>query len=352
MGLQFIFGKSGAGKTQYIYDTVIRESVASPETNFIVIVPEQFTVQVEKDLCRLHPSKGIFNIDVLSFGRLAYRIFEETGGLSKIVLDDEGKNLILRRIAGQFENDLHVLRGNLKKQGYISEVKGVISEFKQYGIGPGQLDELLDELPKESYLSYKLQDILKVYDGFEQFLSDKYITGEDLLDILASVIPKSEYLKDTVIVMDSFTGFTPVQHKVIKELLCVCKEVAVTVLMDEREDPYVYKSPYQLFALSKQMVTGLVDLASSRNVEIKDAVFLNNYAKSRFADNEEMAFLEANLFRYSRAKFTKEQHSISIHAARSPKKEAEFVAAKIRQLVREEGLRYRQIGIIASDVSV
>ena len=75
------------------------------------------------------------NIDVLSFGRLAYRVFEETGGSSLPVLDDEGKNLILRKIAGDYEQDLKVLRGNMKKPGYISEVKSVLSEFVQYDIG-------------------------------------------------------------------------------------------------------------------------------------------------------------------------------------------------------------------------
>lgn len=99
MSLQFIFGDSGSGKSHCLYQTVIRESMADPKGNYIVLVPEQFTMQTQKDLVEAHPGKGIMNIDVLSFGRLAYRVFEETGGNDRIVLDDVGKNFILRKIA-------------------------------------------------------------------------------------------------------------------------------------------------------------------------------------------------------------------------------------------------------------
>ena len=181
MSLQFIFGNSGAGKSHYLYKYIVQESMAHPDTNYLVLVPEQFTMQTQKDLCMAHPRHGIMNIDVLSFVRLSHRIFEETGRETKRVLDDEGKNLILRKIAGRYEEELKVLRGNLKKQGYISEVKSVISEFTQYGIGFEELDRFLDTLDPESYLAYKLRDIRTVYEGFENYLADRYITKEELL---------------------------------------------------------------------------------------------------------------------------------------------------------------------------
>ena len=150
--LQFILGNSGAGKSHYLYEKIIQESMKHPEINYLVIVPEQFTMQTQQDLCILHPNHGIMNIDVLSFGRMAHRIFEEVGQSRGQVLDDEGKNLILRKIAGQYEDHLMVLKGNLKKQGYISEVKSVISEFTQYGVGFEELDVLMENLDEESFL--------------------------------------------------------------------------------------------------------------------------------------------------------------------------------------------------------
>ena len=201
------------------------------------------------------------NIDVLSFGRLAHRVFEEVGQDDRTVLDDEGKNLILRKIAGNYEDELTVLKGNLKKQGYISEVKSVISEFTQYGVDFERLDEFMDSINPDSYLYYKLKDIRKVYEGFEDYLSEKYITKEEMLDVLSDAVPRSNILKGSVVAMDGFTGFTPVQDRLLGELLKVCDKVMITVEMDEREDPFVYRHPYQLFALSKQMVASLVEIA-------------------------------------------------------------------------------------------
>ena len=169
MSLQFIFGNSGSGKSHYLIQHIVQESVRCPQKNYLVLVPEQFTMETQRELCRAHPRGGIMNIDVLSFGRLAHRVFEEQGQDYLRVLDDEGKNLVLRRIAGGYEEELTVLKGNLKKQGYISEVKSVISEFTQYGVGFERLDEFMEGIDRNSYLYYKLKDIRKVYEGFEEF---------------------------------------------------------------------------------------------------------------------------------------------------------------------------------------
>ena len=298
MSLQFIFGNSGAGKSHYLYEQIVKDSMEHPQTSYLVLVPEQFTMQTQKDLCMAHPRHGIMNIDVLSFVRLSHRIFEELGKEGHRVLDDEGKNLILRKIAGKYEKDLKILKGNLKKQGYISEVKSVISEFTQYGIGVEELDEFLETLEPESYLYYKLSDIRTVYEGFEDYLADKYITKEELLDVLSELVPESALLKNSVVVLDGFTGFTPVQNKLLGELMKVCKKVVVTVVMDQREDPFVYRHPYQLFAISKQMVTGLVKIAGEQKTLVEEPVYLYEKPVRRFRENPAMGLLEERLFRY------------------------------------------------------
>lgn len=351
MSLQFIFGSSGAGKSHYLQQYIVEKSMENPTGNYFVIVPEQFTMQTQKDLVMAHERKGIMNIDVLSFGRLAHRIFEEVGGNQRTILDDTGKSLILRKIAGDNEGELKVLRGNLKKHGYIGEVKSVLSEFAQYNIDVETLDKMVETAEEGTYFQWKLKDIAKVYEGFSKYLSDKYITNEELLDVLCNVIGKSEILKDSVIAFDGFTGFTPVQDKVIKELLHVCKKVIVTVTIDEKENPYTFIHPYQLFALSKRMVTGLVSLAKEERTEIDEAVCLPQNPPYRFRENPSMAFLEKHLFRYTTESFSKEQDSISLHCAKMPKDEVSFVMQEIRRLVRVKGYRYRDIAVIAGNIS-
>lgn len=351
MALQFIMGPPGSGKSHYLYEKVTKESLEHPETNYIVLVPEQFTMQTQKDLVLASPRRGIMNVDVLSFGRLAYRVFEETGGNQRTVLDDVGKSFVLRKIAGSLESELRVLGSNLKKTGYIGEVKSVISEFTQYDIQEETLEQMLQSTGESSNLYYKLQDIQKIYCGFQAYLQEKYITGEELLDVLCTVVGKSKLLKNSVIVLDGFTGFTPVQNKLFRELFRVCKKVAVTVTMDQRENPFSYKHPYQLFALSKQMVTSLVTIAKETRTEIEEPVYLYEKPVYRFRENEALGFLESHLFRYSKEQYGKKQESVQIFCAKNPREEVEFVAQKIRNLVRTKGYRYREIAVIASDLN-
>ncbi len=374
MSLKFYFGPSGSGKSFHLYHHIIEESVKHPEQNFIVLVPEQFTMQTQKDLVEMHPRKGIMNIDVLSFNRLAYRVFEETGGDQLPMLDDEGKNLILRKIAENEEDRLSVLKGRMSKPGYISEVKSVISEFTQYDISDDDVQQVIDAAGTDSRLGEKLQDILVLYRGFKDYLQEKYITKEELLDVLAGRVSQSEMLADSTIALDGFTGFTPVQERLLKELMLRCRDVWVTVTMDPAEDPFTYQTPYQLFALGKHMTTGLARLAREAKVPVEDPVWLKEDVPYRFRDNPALAFLEKNLFRQNQETYpaardedpvapenaardedpvapeNTAQDAVRLAAADHPREEAMYVASQIRSLVRKEGLRYRQIGIIVSDM--
>ena len=352
MALQFIFGNPGSGKSHYLYEHIIRESMKHPDINYIILVPEQFTMQTQKELVRRHPRHGSMNIDGLSFARLAFRVLEETGNGSREILDDEGKNLILRRLAGKKEDSLKVLKGNIKKPGYISEVKSVISELTQYNISPDGMDDMITEADESSYLAWKLKDIQVMYQAFEEYLADKYITKEEILDILCNVMDKSRMLKDSVIALDGFTGFTPLQNKVLGEMLHHCQKVMITVTMDKREDPYVMKDKYQLFALSKQMVTSLVKIAGEEKVLVEEPVCLYQEPVWRFRNAPALAFLEKELFRYSGRTYREKQSNVRVYAAANPRMEVECAAQRIRFLIRKKEYRYREIAVIASDMNL
>ena len=138
MGLQFYFGGSGAGKSRRLHENIAAWAEREPGRNFLYLAPEQFTMQTQVDLVKASRYGGIMNIDVLSFGRLAHRIFEETGMGNCPVLDDTGKSLVLRKVAATLQEQMPVIGKNLNKIGYIHEVKSAISEFMQYGIKIGR----------------------------------------------------------------------------------------------------------------------------------------------------------------------------------------------------------------------
>ena len=244
MPLQFIIGNSGAGKSYTAFQSLIEEAVKNPDRFYYVIVPEQFTMQTQKTLVEMHPDKGILNIDVLSFDRLAHRVLEEVGGDRRSLLEETGKNMVLQKLVQKHQKELVYLKNQIKKPGCLDEVKSLISEFMQYEVGEEEIQKMQEDAKDKALLQMKLQDVAVLYRAFREYLKEHYMTSEEVLEVLAREIAFSKRLRDSVLLMDGFTGFTPVQIKVIRELLCVCRKVSVTVTMDVLE-PFVYKEKSQ-----------------------------------------------------------------------------------------------------------
>ncbi|MCM1538654.1 MAG: helicase-exonuclease AddAB subunit AddB [bacterium] len=351
MGLQFYFGGSGAGKSVRVYQDVIAWSLREPERKFFIIVPDQFTMQTQKELVLMHPDRGIMNIDVLSFGRLTHRILEEVGGEDIPVLDDTGKNLILRKVAAAEKEKLKVLGGSLNRTGYIHEVKSVISEFMQYGIRPEQVGEMAQTAKGRGLLAAKLDDMRILYEAFLSYIHDRFITTEESLDLLCRALPRSALIADSVVVFDGFTGFTPVQNRVLQQLMTLCKQVCVTVIIDEAEDPFQIGAEQKLFHLSQKTVVSLCKLQEQAGAGRGEDVYLKGAPVIRHRDNPFFAYLEQKLFRYGRTGYEGEQTSCRIYKLDRPQREVSFVCRRIKELVRTEGFAYRDIAVVTGDLS-
>lgn len=120
MALQFVTGGAGSGKTRYLYERAIRESMEHPELLYLFVVPEQYTMQTQKEIIRLHPRHGVLNIDIVSFKRLAWRVFEDLGVQIPVVLDDMGKSMVIRKVAGMKRGSLGLYSGHLDQTGFVS----------------------------------------------------------------------------------------------------------------------------------------------------------------------------------------------------------------------------------------
>ncbi len=351
MGLQFYFGGSGAGKSDKLHKDIIRWSVCEPQTQFLFVVPDQFTMHTQMELVKAHPNRGILNIDVLSFGRLSHRIFEEVGGDKRQVLDDTGKSLVLRKVAADIREELPVIGKNLTKLGYIHEVKSAVSEFMQYGIGPEELAQLTDFARKKGVLSSKLKDLQKLYEAFLTYIQGEFITTEETLDLLKNSLCKSEIIKDSVVIFDGFTGFTPIQNRVIQELMVLTERVIVSVTIGSDAEPFGTNKEHELFYLSKKTVADLCLLAKEAQVGREEDVYLREEPLIRFAGNGEMAHLEKNLFRYPEQVYEEENRAIALWEATTVAEEVRQVCVRVKELVLAEGFSYRDIAVVTGDLS-
>ena len=376
MSLQFIMGNSGAGKSRYAYEKILAEAASHPEKNYLIVVPEQFTMQTQKELVSLHPAGGILNIDILSFQRLAYRIFEETGGSLYPVLEETGKSLVVKRVAQEKKKELTILGSTLKRTGAVSQMKSLISELKQYQIAPSELDAWAEETGEKKLLAAKLKDTGVIYRAFEEYLENRYVTAEDVLEVLAGKLEESALIKNSEVLVDGFTGFTPVQIGVLGKLFRLCAKVYVTIIMDEREDPYKKAIPHQLFAMSRQLVQQLMKAADEAGCPVEPEIWVRRSGHGRFQPGSTMDQLEQRLFRYGKRGFSgngiekrpesgteakmgnpaagyeAKQQGIYISVAPNPRAELEETVRLIRRMVREEGMRYQDFAVLTGDLSV
>lgn len=352
MSLQLVLGGSGRGKTYYIHRMLLNEAFNNPEQEYILIVPEQFTMQTQKELVQLSPCKGIMNIDVQSFVRLAFRVFTELGAGNEPVLDDMGKTMILKKVLINKQDELGYFGRNIHKKGYVEEIKSFLSELVQYGIDGATLDKMIDSADKKPVLKKKLEDMSIAYKAFLDYISNNYITSEEVITVLSEIVCKSEIIKGSIICLDDFTGFTPLQYKLLEELIKVAKKIYVTVAIDKREPITSRGAKHRLFYMSRKTICNLIDIAHNNNIEVCDNIWTEKSIKeSRFISAPSLSALERNLFRYPLVKYNNsEDIDISIHLLKQPENEVSYIIQEIRRLIRQGNCRYRDIAIIAGDL--
>ena len=170
-------------------------------------------MQAQKEIVRLHPRHGTMNIDIVSFDRLAYRIFSELSIPQPEILDDMGKTMVLRKLAGEKKKELLLFSSHLNRPGFIAGVKSMLSELYQYGVSPEALKEQAKPGGSEPDLIRQAFGYGGFVPAFQEFTKERYITSEELLDVLCRVAGRSKLLKGCVLALDGYTGFTPVQYR-------------------------------------------------------------------------------------------------------------------------------------------
>ncbi|MCI8402654.1 MAG: ATP-dependent helicase [Lachnospiraceae bacterium] len=375
MSLQLLTGPSGSGKTTYLYGELIRKAQQNAAFQAMAVVPEQFTMQTQKDLVTLHENHSVTNIDILSFDRLAYRIMGELGIEGLTVLDDMGKLMILRRAAALCGKKLTVFGKNLDKAGFIDKIKSMLSELYQYRIGVEELDRLIAETEDEPLLRRKLTEIRTLYVAFDESMKEDTIPSERLYDVLCRLIPRSQLIRESEVSFDGFTGFTPAQYQVLEALMQHAKRVIVTVTVDEelakteggpaslrcpkeREDGEktggkrqraLLASNRQLFEMSLTTAHTLRRLAEKNGVRVETDHGFEPGA--RFGACPALAALERQFLRCPVSPCAGIPEGICLWEVKDRQAEVEAVAREIFDLVRRGSFRYRDIAVVSSDIA-
>lgn len=343
MSVRFVLGRAGVGKSYTIFEEIKQELALNHGKRLILLVPEQYTLQAERDLLKSLDVPGIMGIEVLSISRLGHRILNETGGSSRTFINQQGKHMLLKRIINEHGGHLTIYSRACRQQGFITRLADLITELKQQDITP---EELLAKGSREedsSNLEQKLHDIGLLYQFFHNYLQDNYIDMEDYINLVIRKMRDSTLLAGALVWVDSFTTFSSQSLRVMEEIMSLAETTTVSLTLDP--NPEVRDN--QVFALSWHTYRKIREIAEKRGLE-------HHSIKLPAAVSREkqlaLCFLERELYSYPFNCYEHDCPEIQLFAARSINTEVEHLAAKVVELIRERGYRYRDIAVVCNNM--
>ena len=344
MSIRFLLGKSGTGKTSFILDEIREKLAENPEGNPIIyLVPDQMTFLSEYKLIKTPGLAGMIRAQVFSFSRLAWRVLQETGGMSRIHLDSVGVSMLIRKIIVEKKEELKVFRRSADKPGFVSQIEEIITEFKRYCIQPDALQVDLGETSvKRSAIQDKLHDLELIYHSFEDEMIGKYLHSEDYFKLLIEQMSASNYMGNTEIYIDGFYSLTPQELLIIEEMMkCGCQiTVALTLDHSYRQSP---PDNLELFRQTGTTYYQLFSIALRLGITVEEDILLREAC--RFNENSGLMHLEQN-FAIRPVQAYEQKANITISQAVNRRAEVEGVARTILKLVRDDGYRFRDIAIL------
>lgn len=355
MAIQLVLGPAGSGKTEYMMSELISGAEKHPELNYLYVVPEQFTMEAQRDIVTRHPRHGTMNIDAIGFNRLAYRVFDELSVNPGQVLEDFGKSMLIQRILMEKSDELLMYKGYMNRQGFIDEMKSMLSELFQYTVGGQDIEDAMEKLDRDGALYRKLHDVKLIYDSFNEYNRDRYIVAEQLVELLAGLLPQSDFLKKSILYFDGFTGFTPAQMVLIRGLMKHSMSLTFAFTISADKISLARPKEYELSRLTRETMINLCHAAKEEHVDIRDNVVMCDASETprRYKNSPELAALERNLFRYPHGVYAGHPENIRLAAAQRARDEAMYVASQIRALVsdKENDFRYRDIAVVVGDLT-
>ena len=338
MGLKIIYGRAGSGKSEYYFREISK--IIDKEKNIYLITPEQFSFTAEKRLMETVGKKAIINAEVITLSRMADRALQDIGETRKS-LSKTGKAMLVFDILNKNKKNLKFLG---KSDENIDLGINSITELKKHGVTTEKLKEEIQNI-ESKYLQTKLEDILLLYENYEQAINSEYIEETDKLTKLSQHIQEIEFLKDSIIYIDEFSGFTYPEYQVIKELAKVTKEINITICTDKLE---ISENPdTDIFYSSKITINKLMQILEKENIKPEKAIYLEDSPRFK---TKELKFLEKNIYNKKSTKYAEKVENLHLFLAKNQYTEIEYVAKEITKLVRDKKLRYREIGIITKDI--
>lgn len=337
--LRLITGRIGSGKTTSVYSE-IRTRVQQGES-VMLIIPEQYSFCTEKMMLSLLGARGADKVEVVSFTFLCERLLKKYGLNSNPGLDDSTRALMMSLALESVSDSLSVYGKHRYSASVITRMLKVIKEFRQCAVSSDMLRETSRNMD-DCLLKSKLDELSLVMDAYTALVSDSYFDEECALDELCNVLDEHKDFIGKTVFFDGFRGFTSQELKVMERIFAQSEDVYVTVCTDIPSEV----DDLGCFAHTKRTVRKLIHIAEKNNVKVAPPEHTEVFTEKQYS-NPELPLLEKSLYENTYETYDKETENIIICSAEDFESECDFVAHTVKNLIRTQGLRCRDIAIIS-----
>ena len=329
--LRLFTGKAGTGKTAAVISE-IDAFVRQGRGGSMLIVPEQYSHEAERELCRRCGDSLSLYAEVFSFTGLARRIMSRQGGAAASMLDKGGRMLCMALALDQVYSRLKVYGAARRKAELQGMLLSAVDELKSAGVGAEALLSAGERCG--GALGDKLCDMALVLEAYDAAVANGRADPADRLDVLATQIAGSDIGPENHIYIDGFIDFTHQELNVIRALMKKGAELTVCLTVDELQ------GENEIFELSRRSGRILSSYAGELGIECVQKHFDASSGKA-----PALRFFADNMFSYSSARFEGQSETVELYSAESLTAECEFAAARAIALVRDGGCRWRDIAV-------
>lgn len=333
--VEFIIGKASSGKTYETYNR-IKEKLKKGDDEIILLVPEQFTFESEKALLNLCGAKSSM-VNVFSFTKLCNSILNDFGGKKAKILDDVSKNIFIGKALSQVKDNLKVFNKCEINSDICNSLSALITEFSQADLTSEKIRNAYNKT--EDGLSLKMNDFALIMDAYNSLISNGLMDPDTLINLAYEKIVDKKWFKNKTVFIDSFTGFTAVQAKLVELIIKEADKAIFSFCIDN----FDIAEDYNVFCNIKEEAVWVRDIAKKYDVPTTFVCLENNKRSAALIN------LECILNGSEVETFTQDADNIVVCQAKDDYGEIDFVANEISLLVKNGGYRYKDFAVIAAN---
>ncbi len=333
--LTFYLGQAKTGKKDQMFSNIKAE--AENGNQVILIVPEQFSFDAERELLNKISPRFTTYISLFNFTSLANEIKRIYGGNTAKTVDDSTRTMLMHKALKNLRGELSFFELDNLSFNSIPTICNAVVELKQQAVTSKQLSSAAEKL-NNGALALKLNELSLIMNAYDSLLGSTFIDPVDELTFAYNKIKDNGYFKNKSVFIYGFTGFSGQQYKILKQAISECNNVQIALCTNSDFD-----NEFSVFANVNDTFKNIKALADGLNkrIEIKK-LSSDTYYKNNLSDLQRL--LVDNI---------KSDNNIAINAVSADSKydELEYAASKIHYLVRTQNLRFRDFALIARNAS-